>query len=141
MGKVKFAMHEDAQVRTDAVDSLGSLINQRARWGGKSISYPSATARFLSFFIAGYYLLLLALIVISFFQPVAIVILLVSTLVKAIVDWPLLKTYALMTGQSNLMVHFYRAILLYPIYIIMTGAAILLGTAEWKGRKFNPLTE
>lgn len=140
-GRVGFALHQAAQVSTHGVTSLRELINQRARWGGKSFAYPSLKARLLSFMIAIYNMHFLVLTALSFSEPWLVLLLLLSLSIKAAVDYPFLKLYARITDQNKLMAHFWIAIPLYPLYIALTGIVILFGKTEWKSRQFRPAVD
>ncbi len=140
-GKVTFVTDPDAQVETFGPSSLGSLVNQRARWGGKSPAYPSLTARLLSLMIAIYNLNLLVLLFLSLLEPRFLIVLLLCIGIKALSDWPFLNRYAAMTKQKLLMPHFVKAIFLYPVYINLTLAKILFGQISWKDRKLRPLVD
>ena len=139
-GRVKFASDRNALVNTHAPDTLRGFLNQRARWGGKSFSYPSVSARLLAIFLAIYNMMILLLMALSFSDQFLALTALVVFVVKALVDYPFLRLYANQTGQRGLLTHYPLSAVIYPFYILVTGILILFGKTEWKGRSFNPAT-
>lgn len=140
-GKITFARDPEAQVTTEAPSGLRSLLNQRARWGGKSTSYPSVSAKLLAVFIAIFNLQILFLLFMAFFNLVYLKLVLGMMMIKIVTDYLFLRRYAKLSEQEKLMRYFLPSALLYPVYIALTGVWILFGRADWKGRRFRPVTD
>lgn len=140
-GGIKFALDPDVQVRTDSPAGLKALLNQRARWGGKSTSYPSTGAKLLALFIAVLNIHILFLLAMAFGNSFYIFLWVGMITLKAMMDYLFLNRYAKLSSEQSLMSAFFSAALIYPFYIALTGMVILFGRSEWKGRRFRPVTD
>jgi biofilm PGA synthesis N-glycosyltransferase PgaC len=140
-GVVLFALDKEAQVTTKAPATLKELLNQRARWGGKSFSYPSLSARLLAVLITLLNLQILILLLLSIKNPGYALALIAMIVVKGLADFFFLRHFARLSDQRHLMKHFVPSSIVYPFYILITVLYILFGKAEWKGRSFSPATD
>lgn len=131
--KVKFVLSEKVQTYTDAPANFGEFVNQRARWGSKTAAYPSKTAIAVAGLIGGLSVLQCALFVLAFWKITYLIAFAVLLLVKAITDYIFLRKYAAITKQTDLLSIFIQSALIYPLYICITGVAMLFKTS-WKGR-------
>ncbi|WP_417589268.1 glycosyltransferase [Owenweeksia hongkongensis] len=131
--KVKFVLNEKAQTYTDAPANFGEFVNQRARWGSKTAAYPSKLAIVVAGLIGGISVLQCALIVLGFWQITYLVIFATVLFTKAIADYVLLRKYANLTKQTNLLGIFIPSSIIYPFYICITGMGMFFKTT-WKGR-------
>ena len=68
----------------------------------------------------------------SFFKVIAI-----SMIIKMIIDLPILFGITKFVNQRKIMLYVFPMIILYPIYIIVTGALGIVGNYQWKGRKIK----
>jgi biofilm PGA synthesis N-glycosyltransferase PgaC len=128
-----------AAVQTDAPSSLDEFIKQRIRWGAKSTAYPSNFAKSVAFSVAFINLtLVFALFWSIVFQPSYFPLVSVYFLLKAIVDYPLLRSFARFTKQDFLLKRYWLSALIYPFYLALTVLLIIIPKKRhWKGREYS----
>ncbi len=125
---------EATTVITAAPDALGDFLKQRVRWGAKTSHYPSVFAQAVALLVIVMSLLPLFLLLTAFWDPFYLLFAALFILLKALIDYPFLRYFARLTGQSQLLRMFWPVSLLYPFYILYTSFLILRGSPGWKGR-------
>lgn len=125
----------NAYVTSSAPANLREFIQQRVRWGGKTMAYPSLFARGVAFLIAGVNWLTIVLFVFSFMAKPVYISFLMFFALKLVIEYIVLANFARRTDQVKITKHFYLAII-YPFYIVLTTILILFGKSKvnWKGR-------
>ena len=127
----------NAVVRTKGVSSFKELVNQRMRWGIKSVSYESWSHKFFAGLIAIYSLTQVALLILSPFYPVGAVSALVWIL-KISIDQEVLSSFLISTNQVKLKSKLWTAHLVYPFYVLFSLLQMLRSSKiEWKGRSLR----
>ena len=136
---LKIATLTEASVSTDAPNSWKEFFNQRIRWGAKAVAYPSIFAQYIALTVAFFNLsLVFSLITALVFSWASLPIVLSFFLLKAIIDYPLLRSFAKKTGQEKLVEKYMRSALFYPFYISVSIIFIILPTKKrWKGRVYH----
>jgi len=76
-------------------------------------------------------------IIIGFFLPGLWPGIIAWLIIKIIVDVPVLAGIINFVGRKNIFLYALPLILLYPYYIVITGALGILGNYNWKGRSIN----
>ena len=140
-GQVLYLIDPRSATETSATQTFGELLNQRARWGGKTLSYPSAFARMLAVLVVMVNVQLPLILAGAWLAPTMWYLLAGLFLVKTLADRALLRRFAALSGQRSLLKIYWSASLMYPLYILLTGLLIIFGKAEWKGREFRPVTD
>ena len=135
---VRFGWHAGPPVLTRAVPTWRGLWQQRLRWAGKAGDYASPElqrGQALAFLTAlgllvtlAYGLLTLSLAVLLFAGA--------AWLIKAIIDYLLLRDVAHHYGQGELLRWYPLVQLAHPAYLVAVGTGALLGVkVGWKGRE------
>ena len=135
--KIRLAASADAIVHTQPQKDLRAFLNQRKRWAAKSQHFPG---RSTVFFLASVYLLYFSFLVavpisclnLSLF-PLPIFLL----TCKAVVDFLLVTKGCSLMQRRDLLKYFPLAEVLQVPYVLYAGAAGLLGSFQWKGRKYH----
>lgn len=132
--KVHYLKAFNNVVFTKPLNDWKSLFYQRVRWASKTGSYQSTFGKFLALAVfAGNCSWLLAIggFLISGF-PLWLPLL----LIKCVIDYILIRKYSIYLKQRTT-IYYIAASLFYPFF--STGVAVysMIGTYEWKGRKFN----
>jgi len=131
---VRFLKNYNAFVFTEAKKTLLDFFNQRTRWASKNKGYDFKIL-FISVTVYMINLLLLTGLVLSIFYPFLFKIVVFSFLIKLIIDLPILLGIGNFIKRSRMFIFSLPLILIYPVYIILTGALGILGNYQWKGRK------
>ena len=131
---VRFLKNYNAFVFTEAKKTLRDFFNQRTRWASKNKGYDFKIL-FISVTVYMINLLLLTGLVLSIFYPFLFKIVVFSYLVKLIIDIPILIGIGNFIKRSRMFIFSLPLILIYPVYIILTGALGIVGNYQWKGRK------
>lgn len=119
--KVGYLLDEDFIVKTAALDSWQSVINQRIRWGGKAKSYQSLWGLYLSVLT-----LVISLLTVWQFFKLNFVFLFLKFLVDAIV----LIYFSKKMKQSPKCL--FKSILFYPFVIFIIFIKSLFFRVSWK---------
>ncbi len=134
--KIHYLKNRDVIVKTKPENDLFRFFMQRVRWAGKSTGYKNAFAKLLAFVV----------LLINFSLVVGFVMLLAGKLdwkfilkvflVKYIVDFILLYKSNSYLRKRRFFVPMASS-LIYPFYSSFVGIYSLLGSFNWKGRKFR----
>lgn len=133
---VKFLKNLDAIVYTEPKKSIKEFIHQRVRWASKNKGY-NPKILLVSFTVYMINLLLISGLLIAMFYPVIFKIVLTSIFIKMLIDLPVLFGFTKFVNRKKIMFYAFPMIILYPIYIIITGALGIIGNYHWKGRKIK----
>lgn len=133
---VKFIKNRDAIVYTEPKRSIKEFIQQRIRWASKNKGYDLKIL-LVSFTVYMVNLLLITGLVMAIFYPAIIKIVIISICLKMIIDLPVLFGITKFANRRKMMYFAFPMIILYPIYIIITGALGIIGNYQWKGRKIK----
>lgn len=133
---VKFVRNHDAVVYTEARRSPADFFQQRIRWASKNKAYDlkilvvSSTVYFTN-------LLMVAGLFYCVFHPEDIKYIAAIYAIKLLIDLPLLTGVVFFIKRFGLLLYAVPLIVLYPFYVVITGALGILGTYTWKGRTHN----
>jgi len=138
-GDLKIIAVPAAAVSTEAPKKFNDFLNQRVRWGAKSVAYPSFFAKTVAFRVAFLNLsLVLTLFWALLFRWQSLPMVAFFFFLKGLSDFPLLRNFAKMTGQVNLLKGYWLAALFYPFYISLSVLFIIIPFKKrWKGRTYN----
>ncbi len=131
---VKDSLHT---VLTPPEKSWKALWQQRLRWVSKSGSYRDGFVLFVSFVVFFQNLLLLALVPFGFIWSVYGIWWLSIVLLKALVDFVLLRDVCRFYKQSALLKYYPLIFLMYPFFIVGTAIFGQFLQFDWKGRKYS----
>ena len=133
---VKFLKNTDAIVYTEPKKSIKEFIHQRVRWASKNKGYD-AKILLVSFTVYMVNLLLISGLLMATLYPAIFKIVLISIFIKMLIDLPVLFGITKFVNRRKIMYYAFPMIILYPIYIIITGALGIIGNYQWKGRKIK----
>lgn len=130
-----FLTNSEAVVTTKPMPDLNSFWAQRLRWAGKTASYTSSNLRFaqaLSFAVS---VVIFGQLFLGIWWPMLFYNGLGCWLLKAIVDFVLLRSSSVHFERKHWMKYYPLTQLLQPVYLLLIGSAALLGlSSSWKGR-------
>ncbi len=125
--KIAYLKSRNAVVYTQPARSLQQLVNQRIRWTSKSKFYSDFAIIFTALIVFVFNTLIvccaLALKTNTF---------LLLLLIKALVDFPLLLSFAKFFGQQKLLLYFLPLEILYPFYVVLTAISGQFVSVKWK---------
>lgn len=118
---VGYLLDEDFMVKTVALDSWQSVVNQRIRWGGKAKKYQSLWGLYLSFLV-----IMMSMLIVCQFFKLNFLFLFMKFLVDAIV---LIYFSKKMKQRPKQLV---TSILIYPYVIFIIFIKSLFFSVNWK---------
>jgi cellulose synthase/poly-beta-1,6-N-acetylglucosamine synthase-like glycosyltransferase len=130
---VQFLKNYDAITFTEAKKSVKEFIHQRIRWASKNKGY-NANILFVSSSVYFINLLVVAGLIVSIFYTEIFKLIIISVLVKTIIEIPILVGISKFVKRKRIFLYSFPLIILYPLYIVLTGALGILGVYTWKGR-------
>ena len=133
---MRFLKTLEAIVTTEPKKSIKDFIHQRVRWASKNKGYD-VKILLVSFTVYMVNLLLISGLFISIIDSSFFNIIAISMIIKMIIDLPILFGITKFVNQRKIMLYVFPLIILYPIYIIVTGALGIIGNYQWKGRKIK----
>jgi cellulose synthase/poly-beta-1,6-N-acetylglucosamine synthase-like glycosyltransferase len=131
---IRFLKYFNSIVFTKAQKSLKSFYHQRTRWASKNKGYDLKIL-FVSFSVYMINLLLVAGFFHCLFHPGFWKPFLIATLLKAMIDIPILIGITTFVKQIKILLYGFPLIIFYPMYIVFIGAMGIVATYQWKGRK------
>ena len=136
---LKIVAVPQANVGTDAPLTYQSFISQRVRWGAKSVAYPSFFAKSVALSVAFLNISLVgSLLWTLFFSWSNVWLVFLFFFLKGVVDYPLLRNFASISNQTNLLKGYAVAAIFYPFYISMSLCLMIIPSQKnWKGREYR----
>lgn len=131
---IHFIKDARAIVKTESPKNLSSFINQRIRWASKAKGYSNFWAITVSWTVVLLNLSIALLFVAGILWPWMLAIWALFITLKTLIDFPLLNSYAQLTGKSNLLIYILPVEFIYPFYIVAAGFGSLFFPYRWKGR-------
>lgn len=132
---VAFCAEKEAVVSTAAAQSFRSFILQRLRWVSKSKGYRSPAVLIPAWVVLLFNMSLATLLISSMFFSWMLPLAVLFLTLKALIDYPLLRSVCRFMDQKNLMWLFVPLTILYPFYVVFTALGGMLFNVSWKGRK------
>jgi cellulose synthase/poly-beta-1,6-N-acetylglucosamine synthase-like glycosyltransferase len=133
---VNFLKNIDSIVFTKAKKSIREFFHQRTRWASKNKGYNSRIL-LVSFTVYMINLLLVTGLIFSIFITKILPVVLLLLLVKLLIDLPILIGIGVFVRRRKIFLYGIPLIILYPVYIILTGALGMVSGYQWKGRKIK----
>lgn len=133
--KIGYIKCRDALVYTRGCATLGSFIQQRARWGAKTKMYTDTDAILFSLVVMITNIYFVALLILSFFNISFLFFFLCLLLVKTLTDTLLFSSVLPFFEKRGLAKHIFMAELLYTFYLVLVALASMTTKQVWKGRK------
>lgn len=133
---VRFLKNINAIVYTEPKKNLKEFIHQRVRWASKNKVY-SVKILMVSFTVYMVNLLLILGLLMAIIFPVIFKTVCICMIIKMLIDLPILFGITKFANRRKIMYFVFPMIILYPVYIIITGALGIIGNYQWKGRKIK----
>ena len=134
--QVAFAVEKDACVWTKATNNLQQFLSQRIRWASKGTIYPWSL-KLLELVFFSYYLLIVLLIPVGFFYPKLLVPVLLSILVKFLLDYSFIHYGGKIVKRQTSLRRFIITEFFHCFYILVAGIGGTFGHFQWKGRVYH----
>ena len=132
--RISYAFSAAAHVYNAPPSSWNQFFNQRLRYASKGFFYPLfVTAGLIVYYL--FNLLLLILAVLALFQFSFILIFSSIFVIKIISEFFLLRKFASMAGQKNLLKYFLPTAVLHIPYIVFFGFLGSVMKYKWAGRE------
>lgn len=131
---VKFLLSKSAVVKTKTCKTIKDFFRQRRRWVSKTKSYTSWKVIVTALVVLFFNLSIISLLVSAFFVPALWSIYVLLTLLKFLIDFPLLKNITNFMNQGRLLRWALPLEFLYPFYVVFTA---LSGTVFTKLKSEN----
>jgi len=132
-----FLKDRNAIVETASSNTLKSFLQQRKRWASKSRAYKDIFTLFTSITVAGFSLVLILLLVLSFYNNRFLTFFVMGLMLKIKIDFALLMATSWFLHKRYLMWYYLPVQLIYPIYTILISLLAFFTKNEWKGREIN----
>jgi len=129
---VRFLMDENAIVKTQTMPSLKAFFRQRRRWVSKTKAYTSWKIIATALIVLMFNLSVLTLFVGGFFHPAFFLIFALFTLMKFMVDYPILRKITDFMRQQQLMKWAFPLEFVYPFYVVFTAFSGVFSKVRWK---------
>lgn len=132
-GTIFFNTFSRSFVKTDPLNSVTELIQQRKRWASKWTYYKHIRNSFLAVFIG----LVNLSVLIAFFYAVAVnQWIWLVILFKAISEAIFLRSILRFVDKSLHPVYFLLLQIIYPVYVVYFAVVANFGGYTWKGRRY-----
>ena len=136
--KIQFCMDKDAIVKTAPNNNLNQFYNQRKRWASKGLFYSDRLLVLKLILIFLFYLSLPAQVIFGItISPLFYLTLMISLLIKALMEYLIIKTGSEKLFSSKILRPFIPAEILHIPYIIIAGISGVFGNYLWKDRKIK----
>ncbi len=132
--KILFLKNKDAIVYTNPVHSLKSFVFQRVRWASKSKGYKDKFTIVVAWIVFLTNTVSAIIPILFFYSKDIFYIVMVMFILKAIIDYRILKYGADFMQKPFSTLNFIKSQLIYPFYIVFTVFYASLGNVKWKDR-------
>ena len=129
---VKFLLSKSAIVRTKTCKNISEFFRQRRRWVSKTKSYTSWKIISTALVVLFFNLSIISLFLSAFFIPALWSLYILLTLLKFLVDLPLLKNITTFMNQEKLLKWALPLEFIYPFYVVFTAISGILVNVKWK---------
>lgn len=133
--KIAFAKNKDAIVIAQAARTMSGLVKQRLRWVSKSHAYRDAFLIFTALSVMSMNSVIVVAFVAGFFSPGYFWLFSGILLLKILLDFPLLVSFARFAGEQK---KAWLIPLIQPLVVLFTTFSAIAGNlvkVSWKGRK------
>ncbi|MBS1915020.1 MAG: glycosyltransferase [Bacteroidetes bacterium] len=132
--QVFFLKNKKAIVTTQPERTWKRFFNQRIRWSSKADKYDDKRIFRILFFVYVINAFLVALLLLSFFNLMYLLVFLILLSAKTIIEFSFVRAVSLFFGQQKLMVYFPFLQPFHILYTVVIGWLGKFGSYDWKGR-------
>jgi cellulose synthase/poly-beta-1,6-N-acetylglucosamine synthase-like glycosyltransferase len=135
--KLHFITKRSSIVRTNAASGFAEAIQQRSRWISKFSAYKTGLTGMVGMLVFLANFMLVALAVISLWEPAVLRVFLSALCGKMLVDLLLLSLAVPFFREPRLLLLAPSGEVFYPFLALISTLARLSGSFSWKGRKWS----
>lgn len=132
---VKFLLNKSAIVKTKTCKTISDFFRQRRRWVSKTKSYTSWKIISTALVVLFFNLSIISLFISAFFIPALWSLYFLLTLLKFLIDYPLLKNITHFMNQESLLKWALPLEFIYPFYVVFTAFSGMMIKVSWKGKQ------
>lgn len=129
---VRFLFDTDTIVKTQTMPDLKSFFRQRRRWVSKTKAYTSWKIIVTALIVLLFNMSVVGLFVGGFFHPAFFLVYALFTLMKFMVDYPILKKITGFMNQRQLRKWAFPLEFVYPFYVVFTAFSGVFSKVRWK---------
>ena len=129
---VKFLLDNEAIVKTATMPDLKAFFRQRRRWVSKTKAYTNWKIITTALIVLLFNLSIVFFFAAGFFMKVFWVFFVLYVIMKALIDFPILRRITSFMKQQTLMLWMFPLEFIYPFYVVFTAVAGLVSKVRWK---------
>ncbi|MBQ6083203.1 MAG: glycosyltransferase [Bacteroidales bacterium] len=129
---VKFLLDNEAIVKTATMPDLKAFFRQRRRWVSKTKAYTNWKIIATALIVLLFNLSIVFFFAAGFFMKVFWVFFVLYVILKALIDFPILRRITSFMKQQTLMLWMFPLEFIYPFYVVFTAVAGLVSKVRWK---------
>lgn len=129
---VKFLLSKSAIVKTKTCNNIKEFFKQRSRWVSKTKSYTNWKIIVTALIVFLFNFSVISLFISAFFIPALWSLYILLTILKFMVDYPILRNITDFMNQRNLMIWSLPLEFIYPFYAVITAICGLFIKVKWK---------
>ena len=129
---VRFLLNKSAIVKTKTCKTIKEFFRQRRRWVSKTKSYTNWKIIVTALVVLFFNLSIFSLFLSSFFIPALWSLYVLLTLLKFVIDFPILKRITTFMNQGKILKWALPLEFVYPFYVVFTAISGLLVKVTWK---------
>ena len=133
--QIHFIKAPHTLVETTPPENMKHFLQQRIRWSSKATAYRSWWAVFVSLTVFLFNLLLVLSLLAVILRAWFVVIYLLFSLLKMIIDFPLLRHFSEFAGRKKSLYYLFLFGWIYPVYIVFAALYSFVSPFSWKGRE------
>ena len=129
---VKFLLNKSSIVKTKTCKTIKEFFRQRRRWVSKTKSYTNWKIIVTALVVLFFNLSIFSLFLSAFFIPALWSLYVLLTLLKFVIDFPILKRITTFMNQGKILKWALPLEFIYPFYVVFTAISGLLVKVTWK---------
>lgn len=133
---IGFIRNTEALALTEAKKSPAAFLQQRTRWASKNKGYRW-NVLIVSVTVYLFNLIIAAGLTGSIFVRELAIPSLIALVVKTLVEIPILIGITTFVKRTSMLRYVLPLAIIYPFYVVLVGAAGIMGRYTWKGRKIK----
>ena len=129
---IGFLLDNEAVVKTATMPNLKAFFRQRTRWTSKTKAYTNWKIIATALIVLMFNLSIVFFFVAGFFIRVFWLFYVLYVILKAFIDFPILRKITNFMQQQKLMLWMFPLEFVYPFYVVFTAFSGLFANVKWK---------
>ena len=129
---IGFLLDNEAVVKTATMPNLKAFFRQRTRWTSKTKAYTNWKIIATALIVLMFNLSMVFFFVAGFFIRVFWLFYVLYVILKAFIDFPILRKITNFMQQQKLMLWMFPLEFVYPFYVVFTAFSGLFANVKWK---------